>query len=251
MLKLLKNIRVALNKFQKLAGKLQHVSLGIPSGRSLFAPLDMEMRGDTYFITITPNLLQCLEDLQCLVQLMAKGHTSVMQLVMRPPSYISYTDAWNLGAVGVWCSGTSYLKPFLWQVEFPRDIQYSLVTVENPNGSIRINYLELAGALLGFLVLEAQRVQLKYCHLAIFCYNMTTVVWAYKLRNSKSEIAGCFLRFLGLLMHQSKCSSMIPHHIAGKDNIMSDIISRAFKMGKFSTAPNDIVSYFNTRFSLM
>ena len=56
MHKLLKNLRFALNQFQKLAGKLQHASLGIPIRRSLFTPLDMAMRGDPEFITITPIL---------------------------------------------------------------------------------------------------------------------------------------------------------------------------------------------------
>ena len=80
---------------------------------------------------------------------------------------------------------------------------------------------------------------------------MTTMVCAYKLQNSKSAIAGYLLCFLGLWMHNAKCSSIIPHHIAGDDNIMADIISRAFKMGKFFAASNDIVSYFNTCFPLM
>ena len=78
-----------------------------------------------------------------------------MQLIMRPPSYISYMGACKLGAGGVWCSGTLYLKPFLWQIEWPCDIQDSLVTVLNPNGYIMIKCLEISGALLGFLVLEA------------------------------------------------------------------------------------------------
>ena len=69
-------------------------------------------------------------------------------------------------------------EKFLWHVKWPRDIQDSLVTVENPNRYTTINDLELAGALMGFLVLEAHRVQLKYCHLATFCDNMTTMVWA-------------------------------------------------------------------------
>ena len=118
------------------------------------------------------------------------------------------------------------------------------MTVENPNGSVTINDLELAGALLGFLVLESYGVALQYCHPSTFCDNMTTVVWLYKLRNSKSLIAGYWLCFLGLRMHQSKCSSMVPHHIAVEDNIMADIISRAFKHGKFFALFNDLVSYF-------
>ena len=98
MRKFPKKLRVALNQFQKLAGKLQHASLGIPSGRSLFAPLDIAIRGDLDFITITPNLCQCLEDWWCLVQCMTKVPTSVIELIIRPPSYISYTYACKLVA---------------------------------------------------------------------------------------------------------------------------------------------------------
>ena len=251
MRKLLKKKRVALNQFQKLAGKLQHASLEIPSGRSLFTPLDMAMRNDPDFIAIDETLRQYLEDWRCLVQCMAREPTSVRLLVMCPPTYISYTDACKLSVGGVWCSGKTRLKPFLWQVEWPKDIQDSLVTVENPNGSVTVNDLELAGALLGFLVLENYGVPLQYCHLATFCDNMTTVMWAYKLRNSKSRIAGYLLRFLGLRMHQAKCSSMVPHHIAGEDNIMAEIISPAFKHGKFFELSHDLVSYFNKCFPLV
>ena len=125
------------------------------------------------------------------------------------------------------------------------------MTVENPNGSVTINDLELAGALLGFLVPESYGVALQYCHLATFCDNMTTVVWAYKLCNSKSRITGYLLRFLGLRMHQAKCYSMVLHHIAGKDNIIADIISGAFKHGKFFALSNHLVSYFNKHFPLV
>ena len=48
--KLLKKRRVTLNEFQKLAGKLQHASMGIHGGRSLFAPIDMAISGNPYFI---------------------------------------------------------------------------------------------------------------------------------------------------------------------------------------------------------
>ena len=56
MRKILKKERVALNQFQKLAVKLQHAPLAIPSGRSLFAPLDMAMRNDPDFIAINETL---------------------------------------------------------------------------------------------------------------------------------------------------------------------------------------------------
>ena len=50
MRKLLKNCRVTLNEFQKLVGKLQHASMGIPGGRSLFTPIDMAISGNPDFI---------------------------------------------------------------------------------------------------------------------------------------------------------------------------------------------------------
>ena len=62
MCKLLKKRRVTLKKFQKLAGKLQHASMVIPGGRSLFTPINMAISGNPDFILITPTLLQCLED---------------------------------------------------------------------------------------------------------------------------------------------------------------------------------------------
>ena len=154
MHKIFKKKRKALNQFQKLAGKLQHASLAIPSGGSLFTPLNMTTRNDPDFIAIDETLRQCHEDWRCLVQCMAREPTSVRLLVMCPLTYISYTGACKLGAGGVWCSGTTRLKPFLWQVEWPKDIQDILVTVENPNGSVTINDLELSEVLLGFLVPE-------------------------------------------------------------------------------------------------
>ena len=126
-----------------------------------------------------------------------------------------------------------------------------LITAENPAGSITINDLKLAGALLGFLALEAQGVDVKYTHLATFCDNMTTVVWAYKLRNPKSCIAGYLLLFLGLCMHQALTSSTIPHHIDGVNNIMADIISCEFKLGKhFEVSQSGLVPYFISNFPL-
>ena len=125
------------------------------------------------------------------------------------------------------------------------------MTVTNRHGSITINDLELSGTLLVFIMLGSQGVDLQYKHLSTFCVNISSVVWAYKLRNSKSAVAGFLLRFLSIQIHQAEFSSMIPHHIAGEDNIMADIISRSFKTGKYFNASNDLVSYFTINFPLI
>ena len=97
-----------LNKFQKLADKLQNASMEIPVGRSLFTPIDMAISGNPYCSFIAPTLRQWLKDWLCLIQCMAKKPTSVLQLIVAAPTYISYTDVCRLGAGGVWCIGKNF-----------------------------------------------------------------------------------------------------------------------------------------------
>ena len=241
---------VSVQKFQQLTGKLQHASLGIPGGKSLFTPLDMALQTASEVVQITPLLKQTLADWRVMVQYMAKHPTSIFQLVQQPPSYIAYTDACRLGAGGVWCSGTTELIPFLWKVEWPADIQQNLVCSDNPHGSITINDLELAGMLLGLLALEHRGISLTHRHIASFCDNSSAVSWSYKLRNSRSIIAGHLLRYMGLRLHRAKASSIIPVHIAGDKNDMADIISRSFKHGKYFDAGANLPAYFDVNFPL-
>ena len=248
--RILRKPRISIKKFQQLTGKLQHASFGMPGGKSLFTPLDMALQQATDIVTITPLLKQTLADWRVLVQYMAMHPTSIFLLVTQPPALIQYTDACKLGAGGVWCSGTSAITPFLWQVEWPADVQAALVTRENPTGTITINDLELAGILLGILALENRGVSLTHRHLACYCDNSSAVAWSYKMRNSKSIIAGHLLRYIGLRLHRAQASSLIPTHIAGEANTMADVISRAFRTGKFFSAAQNLPTYFDATFPL-
>lgn len=248
--KLIKQKRASLNKFQKMAGKLQHASFGLPGGTSLFSPIQRAMAGDPDFINITPDIKQVLQDWRYIIQIMMKQPTSVLQLVVNYPDYIGYSDACRLGAGGIWCSGLKTLQPFLWQLRWPNDVINRLVTVDNPTGDLSINDLELAGAVLNWLALECQGIPLAYHHLATFCDNTSAVSWATKLRTSKSVVAGRLLRMLGMRIHKRMASSLVPVSIAGDKNDMADIVSRAFKDGKYFAALNNLTDYFNLHFPL-
>ena len=251
LIKQMLRLRTApLHTFQQLAGRLQHACLAIPGGKCLFTPVDMAMTGDPKTIPLTQSLRNTLEDWRAMIQHLKHHPTSVLQLIPAPPAYISYTDACGLGAGGVWCSGTATLDPFLWQIEWPKDIQQALRTRENPQGRLSINVLELAGAVIAFLLLEHKLPTLQYKHLVTYCDNMSAVAWAYKMRTSKSATAGRLLRLLGMRIHAAKASSITPIHVAGVDNTMADIVSRAFKDGKFFHAATDLTTYFNSTFPL-
>jgi hypothetical protein len=202
------------------------------------------------FIPMTEALRQALRDWSYMISYLKTNPTSVMQLVADEPWFIGYSDACGLGAGGIWCSGTKQLAPILWQVEWPPDIKTSLITSENRSGTITINDLELAGIVLNWMALEQTNINLLHAHIATFCDNTSTVSWSYKMRTSKSVAAGKLLRVLGMRIHQRQASTVIPSHIAGDKNDMADIVSRAFKTGKFFAASNSLTTYFNQHFPL-
>ena len=246
----LKLKRASLNKFQKLSGKLQHASFGIPSGKGLFSPIQMAMRGNPEFIALSNELKIILEDWRYIIRYLKNNPTSVSQLVQNFPSYIGYTDACGLGAGGAWVSGLKEIQPFLWKLEWPPHIQKELITAQNPSGTITINDLELCGKLLGWLALEGWGTNLVLEHVVTFCDNTSAVAWAHRLRTSKSKIAGRLLRILGLRMHACQSSNLTPIYIPGETNTMADIISRSFKNGKFFKSANNLTAYFNKNFPL-
>ena len=242
--------RSTLNEFQKLAGKLQHASFGIPGGSSLFSPIQTAMAGNPAFIHMTDELKQILADWRYIIHYMCKNPTSVLQLIMEYPDFVGYSDACGIGAGGVWSSGLKYLQPLMWQFEWPEDIKNALITDHNPDGYLTINDLELAGYVLNWLALECQPIPLEFHHVGSFCDNTSAVAWAQKLCTSKSKSAGRLLRMLGMRIHKRRASSVTPLHIAGEDNDMADIVSRAFKNGKFFKAHKNLTDYFNTNFPL-
>jgi hypothetical protein len=248
--KILKIKRPSLNKYQKLAGKLQHASFGIPGGTGLFTPIQMAMSGNPSFIPLTSELKCILKDWQHMIKYMDDNPTSVLQLVQNYPDYIGYSDSCGIGTGGTWSSGTKHLSPFLWQLRWPADIENSLVTSSNPSGTITMNDLELAGMVLNWYALECNVTNLRHHHIANFCDNTSAVAWAYRLRTSKSRIAGRLLRLLSIRIHSRQASSLLPMNIAGEENIMADVVSRAFKDGKYFSASCNLTNHFNTHFPL-
>ena len=241
---------ISLQQFQELAGKLQHASYGIPGGKGLFSPIYKALQTTKSTIRLTPYLKSTLRDWRTFVQQLATIPTPVQLLVPENPNYIQYTDSCKLGAGGVITPGIDNCPYVVWKYEWPKDIQQQLVSSSNKEGKLTINDLELAGLVLGWLVMEQVFDSLRFKHVGMFCDNTSAVAWCYKGNASKSMVSSRLLRLLYARQRQRQASTLLPINIAGKDNTMADTASRAFKNGDYFHISTNLLTYFNNTFPL-
>ena len=248
--KLTKQNYTSLRRFQELAGKLQHASFGIPGGKGLFSPIYRALQGTPASIQITPALREALRDWRTFVQALATRPTPVQLLVPAHPQILQYTDACKWGAGGVILPGVEDTQPIVWRYKWPPDITAALVSSDNKSGRLTINDLELAGLVLGWLVLEQTDMPLRFRHIGMFCDNTSAVAWAFKGHCSTSIPAAKLLRLLAVRQRTRQASSLLPVSIAGEHNKMADTASRAFKEGEYFQASDDLLTYFSSTFPL-
>lgn len=103
---------------------------------------------------------------------------------------------------------------------------------------------------LGWLVLEYVVPALNYKYIGLFCDNILVVHRTRKGHTTTSTAAACLLCFLNLRQHARQTSSLLPVHIAGKENQMANICSHAFKSGTFHLTNCSLLDYFNSNFPL-
>ena len=118
-----------------------------------------------------------------------------MELVPNTPNFIGYTDSSKTAIGGVWTNGNKSLSSqWVWRLEWPQDIQDQFMSKNNPQGTISINDLEMAGLLMGWLVLEHIIPEtIQGAHIGLFCDNMSTVAWTNKHSTVTSTVAGHLL----------------------------------------------------------
>ncbi len=237
---ILKESTVPRKEFEKVMGKLNHASIGIPNGRGLSAPVYHAMKQHQEDIPMHTPVRQALRDWKTIIQEVAARPTHVLELMPGDADFIGFVDACKTGVGGVWLSGKKDLAhPVVWHLEWPEDIRNQLISKDNPNGTITINDLEMAGVLLHWLVLEqlVPSSSLRHTHIAIFCDNKSTVHWTYKLNSKASIIAQHLLRALGLRQHKHRASPLACASIAGINNTMADVASRSFTNPNFKNKP--------------
>ena len=105
---------------------------------------------------------------------MEQTPTPLAQLIPAAPDIVERVDASKKGAGSIWYSRTGRFKKFVWQVEFPVEIQRHLEHQLKGNKNTTNSDLEAFGFVCAFLILE-QNVLVKHQHIALYCDNTPTV----------------------------------------------------------------------------
>ena len=135
----------------------------------------------------------------------------------------------------MWKIRTHQLSLIVWAVLFPEEVRNRLVSDQNRQGDITNSDLELAGILLGWIVLEAIMPQIKHYQTGMFCDNTPTVAWENRLASKRSIKAGRLLQALALQQRLAQVPPLLTMSIAREKNYMVDLASRAFCYDEYKT----------------
>ena len=160
----------------------------MPASCGLLGPINTALRTSRQWIPVASNKALCsaLSDFGILLHILASCLSHCCKLIVCEPGYIGFCDASSLSAGGIWFAGTCPLPPVIWRVQWPDDIRHSIISFNNPSGSLSNSDLKMTGMLLLYLVLE-HLAPLRYTHVAAWCDNTPTVSWTNKLNASSGH----------------------------------------------------------------
>ena len=215
-------------EYKSVLQKLRHAFTALPTGRGLLSPLNKLLRMEPQFVFFHRNktLLQAIRDIRTILRESTKSPTPCRQLVNGWPWYVGIVDASSHGVGGVIVGEGKDCVPTVFRREWPPFIKNELIK-RDKKGSISNSDLEAAGLLLLWLVMEEVCDLTAGAHVALFNDNSPTVHWAERL-TAKSGPAAMIVRALALRLKAREASPLVPLHIAGEENSITDIPSRSF-----------------------
>ncbi len=144
------------------------------------------------------------------------------------------------------------IVPTVFRLEWPEEVRALVITDDNPGGKITNSDLECAGGLLLWLVIEQVVPCLNNKHVGLLNDNSPTISWLKRMNSRHSKTAAALIRTLAMRLRLAKASPIIPMHIPGVENAISDIPSRSFgrKVKWHCKTDADFLTMFNTIFPL-
>ena len=244
---------IAFHEFRTTLSKLQHAFLTVPAGKGLLSVFYVVLRKEppVVFLHTNINLLNAVKDCQTFLRETVSSPTLCKNLVPGWPDYVGITDASGHGLGGVIVGECNGVPPTVFRLEWPEDIKQSIVTDDNPNGTITNSDLEMAGLLMLWLVME-DVCNVEHAHVALFSDNSPTVHWVQRMAAKNSGIAMQLVRALALRLQLANASPLTPMHIAGVNNSLTDIPSRSFgsEVAWHCDTTHKLLTLFNSTFPL-
>ena len=235
--------RLPVAEWHKLLGELRSMAPGLPGSRGLFSVLqDALSRGDQGRVRLNRHVFDTIADFRLLADSVTQRPTRLRELVPVHPSDSGACDACRLGMGGVWFDLLDpTAPPIVWRAPFPTQVQLSLVTAENPRGTISISDLELVGTIAHKDVLaHARHVQERTIWVA--GDNKASLSWATK-GSATSDRARAYLLRLNALHQRAHRYVARHHYIAGPANSMADDASRLWHLSETA-----LLTHFNSHY---
>ena len=248
---------IPFEEFKTLVHQLRHAATCLPTGKSLLSELNREVciEGRRFiYVRVGSLLYQELDGWKKLLIAATLHPTPCAELVSGHPDGIGIVDAASTeGVGGVVVGENDAMVPTVFRMDWPDEVKALVISQKNPHGKISISDLECAGLLILWFVMEQVAPSLALKHFALLNDNTpTTVSWGKKLNTSKSKTAAALLRVLALRLKMAKASPLIPMHIPGEENGLSDIPSRSFggKAKWHCKTDDEFLTLFNNSFPL-
>ena len=247
--------RIKFVEFRKVICQLRHAARSIPSGRGLLSTastLASQEGSQWVFIRVGTTLFQELNGWRALLNTAMAEPTKCTELITGHPDIIGIVDAATEGVGGVVVGENMAIVPTVFRLEWPEEVRALVITDDNPGGKITNSDLECAGGLLLWLVIEQVVPCLNNKHVGLLNDNSPTISWLKRMNSRHSKTAAALIRTLAMRLRLAKASPIIPMHIPGVENAISDIPSRSFgrKVKWHCKTDADFLTMFNTIFPL-
>ena len=227
-------------KWHQLLSELRSMAPALPGTRGLFSVLLAALsRGDAHRVRLNQQVYDAAADFRALVNAVADRPTRLDELVPTAPSDIV---ACRAGMGGVWFDALDpTTAPVLWRFPFPAHIAASLITADNPGGSLSISDLELTGVIAHKEVLATYR-DVAERTIWIASDNRAAVSWSNKGSATSLTARAYLLRYNALQQRRFRYVAR-NHYIPGPVNVMADDASRLWALNDA-----DLLTHFNTTY---